>query len=45
MHFKEGDNVATFDVTKKLMKNMLALKFKLSMSKRGVVPSVSFNSS
>jgi hypothetical protein len=45
MHFKEGDNVLTLDATKKLMKNMLALKFKLSMSKRGVVPSISFNSS
>lgn len=45
IHFKEGDNILTFDATKKLMKNMLALKFKLSMSKRGVVPSISFNSS
>ena len=42
---KEGDNVATFDITKRFMNNMLAIKFKLSMSKRGVIPSVSFNTS
>lgn len=41
---KEGDRAMTFDLNRKLFKNMINMRFRATVNKNGVAPSISFSS-